>query len=265
MKSGKEEPRLQRYSIRCVHSSHLLYCAKITRVNVLQEVSDLQQLTKGLYHPFPWRSGHDGYLKAQDPSQTALMHLAVFTARGIQSNSKQFKALLRWRGRQTRSTDTLYQRTHQQTSLYYIGSVIQTNHKSHLDGCRQTQVSVLRTRPKLQNCCWEGVRLTSCFRCTRVALRRGREEGGAVRDPPHVCLLPPSSCGSLTVVIGQRSARQHSDNQHRRNGDTPTWASLSWDYTSTTHRYELPNDQLTVLRTGRKLEIRTTRGGKAWT
>lgn len=76
--------------MHCVHRSRLLYCAKITRVNVLQEVSELQELTKGLYHPFPWKSGHSGYLKAQDPSQTALMHLAVFAARGIQSNSKHF-------------------------------------------------------------------------------------------------------------------------------------------------------------------------------
>lgn len=61
-------------------------------------------------------------------------------------------------------------------------------------------------------------------------------------------------------VVLQRDQRGgHSVNQHKQNGDILIWALLSWDYTSTTHWYELPNNQLTVCKTGLKLEVERLR------
>lgn len=78
-------------------------------------------------------------------------------------------------------------------------------------------------------------------------------------------ILPTCACYHLNhektqEVVLQRDQRGgHSVNQHKQNGDILTWALLSWDYTSTTHWYELPNNQLTVCKTGLKLEVERLR------
>lgn len=86
----------------------------------------------------------------------------------------------------------------------------------------------------------------------------GREGGGRYSDRSSSgAPASPQTMRQTLEVVLQRDRRGggHSVNQHKQNGDIQTWALLSWDYTSTTHWYELPNNQLTVFKTGLKLEL----------
>jgi len=85
---------------------------------------------------------------------------------------------------------------------------------------------------------------SSCFWRTSACLwRGGEEEEGTVTDPPQCACYHPANKADSDSRTAKRQRGDHSVNQHRRNGNVLTWA---WDYTSTTHRYELPISQQSI-------------------
>lgn len=142
----------------------------------------------------------------------------------------------KWQARWSRSTHTLYQNN---TSKHCFITLVQLSRLTiKADKMEVNKISVLCINSKLQNCYWGTGLLQQLFVKHLSVSLAGWGGGGRYSDrSSSVCLLPPNSQNRLWWTYCKETEGDHSVYQQRRNRNILTWA---WDYTSTTHWYELP-------------------------